>query len=172
MNSRGLQKGFTVIELLVVIAIIGLLSSMVLVSLNNARKKARVSKTAADLQQIAKALSMYVGQNGSYPCFDHSWVDTVEKTWSGPYMNWPRGLWTGTYHWEHGSVSGFSTTNYSISVGYNIPADEAMMIDQQMDDGNLTTGIVRWSTQYPETNRLEFLGFDQTVPDNNPHCWA
>jgi len=56
--SRG-SKGFTLIELLVVIAIIGLLSSVILGSLNNARKKGRDARRMADLKQLQVALEGY-----------------------------------------------------------------------------------------------------------------
>ena len=61
------QKGFTLIELLVVIAIIGLLSTLAVVALNNARQKARDARRVSDIKQIQTALEMYyVDQNG-YP---------------------------------------------------------------------------------------------------------
>lgn len=50
------KKGFTLIELLVVIAIIGLLASIVLVSLQGVREKARRAKADQELQEILKAI--------------------------------------------------------------------------------------------------------------------
>jgi len=60
------QKGFTLIELLVVVAIIGILSTIVLVSLNEARAKARDVRRLADLRQMALALEFYYDDNNAY----------------------------------------------------------------------------------------------------------
>lgn len=61
------KKGFTLIELLVVIAIIGILSSVVVVSLNSARAKARDAKRVADLEAVKTALGLYFDTNQEYP---------------------------------------------------------------------------------------------------------
>jgi type II secretion system protein G len=66
-GKRKGERGFTLIELLVVIAIIGILATIVLVSLNTARQKARDSRRISDLRQIALALEMYYDDNGGYP---------------------------------------------------------------------------------------------------------
>ena len=60
------QKGFTLIELLVVIAIIGLLATIVLVSVNSAREKARDAKRKTDLHQIHLALEIFYSNKDSY----------------------------------------------------------------------------------------------------------
>jgi len=61
------NKGFTLIELLVVIAIIGILSSVVLASLNSAREKSRDAKRVSDVKQLQLALELYFDAEGGYP---------------------------------------------------------------------------------------------------------
>ncbi len=63
----GLSKGFTLIELLVVISIIGVLSSVVLASLNTARAKARDAKRKMDMKTISTALQLYYDKFGVMP---------------------------------------------------------------------------------------------------------
>lgn len=92
------RRGFTLIELLVVIAIIGLLATLAVVALNNARSKSRDAKRVSDIKQIQTALELfYLDQNG-YPddsgtlgatsglhCLDSDGFDT-QGNCSDPYM--------------------------------------------------------------------------------------
>ncbi len=64
---KNKNKGFTLIELLVVVAIIGVLSSVVLTSLNSARAKARDARRMSDIKQIQNAIELYIADNGSAP---------------------------------------------------------------------------------------------------------
>lgn len=63
-------EGFTLIELLVVIAIIGLLTTIGIVALNDARLKARDAKRLGDLKQLGNALELYYVGASTYPAQD------------------------------------------------------------------------------------------------------
>lgn len=60
------DRGFTLIELLVVVAVIGLLSSIVLASLNNARLKGRDASIRAGASQLRTVMSQEFSDTGSY----------------------------------------------------------------------------------------------------------
>ena len=65
--SKFNRSGFTLLELLVVVAIIGLLATLSILALNNARMLARDARRKADLRQIRTALEMYYDVNDKYP---------------------------------------------------------------------------------------------------------
>lgn len=88
-KSAGIRNGFTLIELLVVIAIIGVLSSIVLVTTNDARRKAEIAKAQADVATLYKALMMYNADTNTWPTTCNN-LDTVTEwngAWKSGYIN-------------------------------------------------------------------------------------
>jgi len=110
------SKGFTLIELLVVIAIIGLLATIVLVSLNTARAKARDVRRVSDLRQVALALEMYYDDNATYPvvtgCTNANWDTMATAIEGGDYItsvpNDPTN--SGSYVYMYGGIA----TDYAL----------------------------------------------------------
>ncbi len=78
------RRGFTLIELLVVIAIIGLLSSVVLGAMSQARARARDALRLEHLKAIATALESYRSTHGRYPLSNTD--DDVD--WRGSCSGW------------------------------------------------------------------------------------
>lgn len=65
---KSSRRGFTLIELLVVVSIVGLLSSVVITSVDSARIKARDSQRKTQVASFVKALEIYRTTTGRYPC--------------------------------------------------------------------------------------------------------
>lgn len=83
-----MKKGFTLIELLVVIAIIGILSSVVLASLNSARSKGRDASRVTDIKQMQLAMELYYDSCGEYPSsLDVTTSATGCSSTLGDFMN-------------------------------------------------------------------------------------
>ena len=94
LKTGGRGKGFTLIELLVVIAIIGVLASIVLASLNSARRKSRDARRIADVKQIQLALELYFDAKREYP-------DTLSLLAPDYIPSVPADPLSGTYPYDN-----------------------------------------------------------------------
>ncbi|MFA6198448.1 MAG: type II secretion system protein [Patescibacteria group bacterium] len=77
-RTNRINKGFTLIELLVTIAIVALLTTLGLVSLNNARQKTRDTKRWSDIRVLQSAIEVCTNNGGNVPLVNTTvWNDLL-----------------------------------------------------------------------------------------------
>ena len=119
------KTGFTLIELLVVISIIGLLSSIVLTSVNSARVKARDARRRADMKQVQTALEFYFDANNVYPSIGCEGCGIVISGLAGPLASYlpqipvdPRGDSWHVYQYVRGPADAYGLWLRMENTGY------------------------------------------------------
>jgi len=130
-TSSKFTTGFTLIELLVVVAIIGILSTIVISSLNSARERGKIASIKSNLKNmIAQAELAYdVPGNYSTVCADAGIVKMLSAITSVG----------GT-----ASCYTYDNTRWAVSVKLNSDNTKNYSVDQ--------SGVVEWETTYnPDT---------------------
>lgn len=126
-------RGFTLIELLVVIAIIGILSSVVLASLNDARQKSRDAKRVADIKQLQLALELFFDSNASYAT---TGLSALTPTYIAVIPTDPLG---GSYFYDD-ETTGSSSTDYHLGANLEASNHSALSADVDIVSGTIFTG--------------------------------
>lgn len=91
------MRGFTLIEILVVIAIIGVLASIVMVSLGGSSANTRDAKRLADLKGLQSAINLFIQDTGAPPGTGAGWwaqINNACSAWQpSPYSQLSPGYY-------------------------------------------------------------------------------
>jgi type II secretory pathway pseudopilin PulG len=104
------EKSFTIIELLVVVSIIGLLGSIILVAIKDARGKAYIAKSLTFSASIKNSLGAYLVGEWSFNEGSGSIVN--DTSGNGNNGNWSGSSWVDNEIKELGKAGNFGGTNY------------------------------------------------------------
>jgi prepilin-type N-terminal cleavage/methylation domain-containing protein len=109
--SSAARRGFTLIELLVVIAIIGILSSVVLASLNTARNKGNDAAIKSNLAEARAQAELFYDANGN--AYVQSTGTISDVCFNGAVQNNVRGIYPSVL--GAANAAGIGTVSYNVA---------------------------------------------------------
>ncbi len=161
------RGGFTIVELLIVIVVIAILATITIVAYNGIQLRGQAAAIASDLRAADKSFRLYKEASGM-----STWTIDTDASWNGStggnptlasiiaYMpalhdflqKSPSNAGFGTasgwlYDNDNDTYSGCAANTAGVNlVLQNITNTSlALAVDQAIDDGNLSCGMVRLS---------------------------
>lgn len=152
-------RAFTLVEVMVVVVIIGLLAAMAMPIYRHITLRSKATAVVNDFRTFSTALITYSIQNGHWPADGTPGVippEMVSLLPTGFSLKTPIG---GVYKWNFDVSADGITAKAAILIetanGETMTddADLVQMVDQLMDDGSLSTGVI----QLGSTNSLVYI---------------
>ncbi|WP_309399632.1 type II secretion system protein [Cerasicoccus maritimus] len=137
------RQGFTLVEIMIVVVIIGLLANIALPAFKKARMRTQATRFANDLRQFAGAFDTYTLETGVWPDDANEGVlpaGMVGYIDQGIFER--ETIYGGHYDWE-GIGGGFSGGVGVAIRSSNLDDEQALLVDEILDDGVLATGRFR-----------------------------
>lgn len=143
-GNRRSPRGFTLVEIMIVVVLIGILASLAIPAIKNAQEGSRNSVVMNGFRVFSGAFATFALENGAYPPDEgpavlpagmDGYIDRQQFENERPMG--------GQWDWEEGV--------FGITAGVSVDAPaatsaELLKFDQSMDDGNLTTGNVVYTS--------------------------
>jgi prepilin-type N-terminal cleavage/methylation domain-containing protein len=140
-RSASPERGFTLIELLVVIAVIGILSGVVLASLNPSRAKSRDAYRLSEIRQIQYALNLYFNTNGKYPTCLYPGGSCTTTLQGSPFMSTvPKDPLTNLGFTYAARGSGTNCTGFHLGASLEDKTNPAMVTGADAPAATVCTG--------------------------------
>lgn len=142
------KSGFTLIELLVVIAIIGILSAVVLASLNTARTKGNDAAIQSNFSAIRTQAEIFRTVNNNYGTTAAACDATAGTLWADPTVQ--RAL-TAAQTAAAGAapVCGSTATAYAVQVAMTSAAGTYWCVDSSSRAATSSTALTAGATACP-----------------------
>jgi prepilin-type N-terminal cleavage/methylation domain-containing protein/prepilin-type processing-associated H-X9-DG protein len=130
-NAFKRRKAFSLVELLVVVAIIGILASMLLPALSQARAKSQQAFCIANVRQLALALNLYANDNAERLAYNLGATEIKLMLDRGAKYNWANSV----LNWELDLSNTNTLLNTEASLGsyvgksarvFRCPSDKAL----------------------------------------------
>ncbi|MEM8866989.1 MAG: type II secretion system protein [Verrucomicrobiota bacterium] len=129
------KRGFSIIELAVVVTVISTIAALGVPRFAQVKNRTEATTIANDLRIFTQAVELYNIMQGSFPRFLS--LDSIPEDINEMLPN----IWKdGSYNWHY-----YSSTAYTYIYIYNLQfsAEQGLIFDETVDDGNITKGKVR-----------------------------
>jgi len=142
MFKRRPEGGFTLIEMLVVIAIIGMLASVILVRLSEARGSAKYARARSDIKTLADVINIARIQKGGHTLgITHSSCTECDCRGKGNIQNLPKtdSCWT-SYVDALRLINNATNYAYRLNIAPADPWGAPYLFDENEDEGGWPGG--------------------------------